>query len=168
MARIRNATVTITSVGAAVAAAATMMLAAAPARADGGGDDVVRGMLVGSTPAPVSPVIAGIRPGGAPWVNGPSPARVGEDGRVDVVIRGLVIPALGRNPIPSVVATLVCGEMAVGSTAPFALSTSGDGQTRDHVTVPQDCDDATVLIQPAANRAVYIAATTPDTEGSDG
>jgi hypothetical protein len=115
--------------------------------------------LVGSTPAPVSPVIAGVKPGGAPWVNGPSSARVSENGRTDVRIRGLIIPALGTNPIASVVATLVCGDKIADSTMPFDLSPAGNGRTRDHIAVPTDCDHAVVLIQPALNRAVYIAST---------
>jgi len=147
---------TLTTAAAAAATLAFATLSATPAFADGG--NVLRGPLVGSTPAPVSPVIAGINPGGAPWVNMPSSARVREDGRTDVRIRGLIIPALNANPIPSVVATLVCGDEVAGSTMPFALSTAGDGSTRDTVSVPASCDNAMVLIQPAANRTVYIAS----------
>lgn len=138
----------------------------APAFADGGDDarrghSVVRVHLNGSQPAPTSPVIAGINPGGAPWVNDRSTARVREDGRIRVRIRDLVIPpprGTGVNPVASVVATLVCGNTVADSTDPFALSPAGDGRTRDTITVPEDCADPTVLIQPAANRTVYIAS----------
>ena len=152
----------LSAVAATTATFAVAAMSTTAAFADNGGrggENIVRAALVGSTPAPVSPVIAGVKPGGAPWVNGPSSARVREGGRVDVRIRGLVIPALGRNPVASVVATLVCGDMVAGSTMPFALNTAGDGSTRDMIWVPKDCDDAAVLIQPAGNRAVYIAAT---------
>ena len=84
-----------------------------------------------------------------------------EDGRISVVLRGLVIPpprGTGVNPIAAVVATLVCGDMVMDSTEPFALSAAGDGSTREVISVPRHCDDPAVLIQPAANRAVYIAA----------
>ncbi|TFD73179.1 hypothetical protein [Cryobacterium fucosi] len=138
----------------------------APAFADGGDDSrgghsVVRVHLMGSQPAPASPVIAGINPGVAPWVNDRSTARVREDGRIRVVIRGLVIPpprGTGVNPVASVVATLVCGDTVADSTDPFALSPAGDGRTRDTIAVPEGCADPTVLIQPAANRTVYIAS----------
>jgi len=138
---------------------------AAPAFADSSGavgHVLVNAELVGSTPAPGSPVVAGINPGAAPWVNGPSRVRVQDDGRVAVQIRGLVIPpprGTGVNPIPFVVATLVCDQQVGASTMPFALSAAGDGSTRQVIAVPRRCDDPVVLIQPAANRAVYIAST---------
>ena len=137
-----------------------------------GGHSVVRVHLLGSQPAPASPVIAGIDPGGAPWVNDRSTARVREDGRIKVKIRGLVIPppiGTGVNPIASVVATLVCNDTVGESTDPFSLSPSGDGRTRDTIAVPEDCADPTVLIQPAGNKTLYIASGTPrrDHENKD-
>jgi len=148
--------------GTAAAALAIVTLAAGPALAEGsGGHSVVRAPLVGSMPAPASPVIAGIKPGGAPWVNGPGEARVREDGRITVTISGLVIPpprGTGVNPIAAVVATLVCGDMAASSTMPFALSAAGNGSTTEAIPVPDHCNDPAVLIQPAANRTVYIAS----------
>jgi hypothetical protein len=147
---------------AAAVALALVTLTAGPALADGsGGHSVLRAPLMGSNPAPASPTIAGVKPGGAPWVNGPSKVRVREDGRITVTIRGLVIPpprGTGVNPIASVVATLVCDDMVRDSTAPFALSAAGNGSTSDVISVPRHCDDPAVLIQPAANRAVYIAS----------
>ena len=146
----------------AAAALAMVTLTAAPAFADGsGGDSVLSAPLIGSTPA-VSPIIADVKPGLAPWVNGPSMVRVREDGRITVTIRGLVIPppvGKGVNPIASVVATLVCDNMVAPSTAPFALSTAGDGSTSDMISVPRHCEDPAVLIQPARNRSVNIAST---------
>ena len=96
----------------AVAALAALALTASPALASG--HSILRAELVGSMPAPDSPPIAGINPGGAPWVNGPSKARVREDGRIMVSITGLVIPpprGTNTNPVASVVATLVCDDM---------------------------------------------------------
>ena len=155
----------------AVAALATLALTASPALADGGsGHSILRAELVGSMPAPDSPVIAGINPGGAPWVNGPSTARVREDGRITVKIRGLVIPpprGTGVNPVLSAVATLVCDDMVESSTAPFALSTAGDGSTSDVIKGTRHCEDPVVLIQPAGNRGVYIASTMDDDHDDD-
>ena len=146
----------------AALAGAVLALGAAPSLASGGGGrPVVQGPLVGSMPAPASPSIAGIRPGAAPWVNGPSRVRVHTDGRLAVTIRGLVIPppvGTGTNPIASVVATIVCDDVVGSSTAPFALSAAGDGSTSTTVALPGECADAVVLVQPAGNRAVYIAS----------
>jgi hypothetical protein len=139
--------------------AATLAFAAfaVPAFADGG-SNVVRESLLGSTPAPVSPVIAGVNPGGVPWINGPSQARIRNNGRTDVRIRQLVVTTTGVNPVLSVVATLVCNDMVAGSTMPFDLSAAGNGRTRDMISVPKHCMNPDVLIQPAANRTVYIAS----------
>jgi hypothetical protein len=156
----------------AVVALAITAFSIAPAFAGGsgsGGETLLRAQLVGSNPAPASPVIAGIKPGAAPWVNGKSPVRVREDGRIKVQISGLIIPAQGRNPIPAVVATLVCGSMVEGSTAPFALSAAGDGSTSDVLSAPRECDSPAVLIQPAANRTIYIASAFGEKErGTNG
>ena len=152
----------------ATAAAAVTLLAvtAAPALADGGsGHSILRADLVGSMPAPDSPTIAGILPGGRPWVNGPSTVRVREDGRITVKIRGLVIPppqGNGTTPVRSVVATLVCDGTLGHSTGAFALSEAGDGSTSTTIAGTKYCDDPVVLIQPAANLAVYIASSQGD------
>ena len=149
----------------ALAISAFSAFSAAPASAHGSGlsgRTLLSAQLVGSMPAPASPLIAGINPGGAPWVNGPSPVRVREDGRITVKVRGLVIPpprGTGVNPVPSVVATLVCGNMVKDSTEPFALDMAGNGQISDTISVTLPCDSPAVLIQPAPNRTVYIAAT---------
>ncbi|NMM32671.1 MAG: hypothetical protein HHJ13_01465, partial [Phycicoccus sp.] len=123
----------------------------------------LRANLMGSNPAPASPAIAGVNPGVAAWVNGPSHVRVREDGRITVEIRGLIIPALGNNPIASVVATLVCDNMVTDFTEPFALSAAGDGSTSDVISVPRYCNDPVVLIQPAS-RSVYIASAFGEAE----
>ena len=148
----------------AVAALAALALTASPALADGGsGHSILRAELVGSMTA--DPPIAGIAPGGAPWVNGPSKARVREDGRIEVKIKGLVIPppvGTGVNPVASVVATLVCDGAVESSTAPFALDAAGDGSTSDVITGTRHCEDPIVLIQPAGNLARFIASTVDD------
>jgi hypothetical protein len=154
----------------AVTALAVLALSAGPALADAsGGHSLLRAKLVGSMPAPDSPVVADVNPGGAPWVNGPSRVRVRDDGRIKVTIRGLVIPpprGTGVNPVASVVATLVCDDEIESSTAPFALDAAGNGSTADVIAVPSHCEDPTVLIQPAGNRAVYIASAVGD-DGRD-
>ena len=161
----------------AAGALALSTFSAAPALADGGhgerGHDhgsLLSEDLVGSNPAPASPVIAAIAPGGAPWVNGESTARVRSDGRIKVRIRGLVIPIApfsGSNPVAMAVATLVCDNVVADSTKPFALDPAGNGRTKDQITVPMPCNNPAVLIQPAGNRRVYIASTTMDDREDD-
>jgi hypothetical protein len=152
----------------AAVALAIVTLTAGPALADGSsGHSVVRASLTGSMPAPASPTIAGVKPGGAPWVNGESEVRVRGDGRIEVDIHGLVIPpprGTSTNPIPFVVATLVCADVVTSSTMPFALSPAGDGSTSDVISVPRLCDSPAVLIQPAGNRAVYIASASGEND----
>jgi len=155
----------------AVTALAMLALTAGPALADGsGGHSVLRAKLVGSMPAPASPAIAEVNPGGAPWVNGPSRVRGRGDGRITVTIRRRVIPppvGTGGNPVASVVATLVCGDEVETSTAPFALDMAGNGSTADVIAVPSHCADPAVLIQPAGNRTVYIASGLGDDRHED-
>jgi hypothetical protein len=63
-----------------------------------------------------------------------------------------------------VVATLLCGNMVQSSTEPFALDMAGNGQISGMISVPEQCDAPAVLIQPAANRNVYIASTVGENE----
>jgi hypothetical protein len=145
----------------AVAALAALALTASPALADGSsGHSILRAELVGSMPD--DPAIATIAPGGAPWVNGPSKTRVREDGRIEVKIKGLIIPTTGVNPVASVVAALVCDGMVASRTAAVALSPVGDGSTSDVITGTRHCEDPVVLIQPAANLGRFIASTVDD------
>jgi hypothetical protein len=159
----------VLSTTAAVALAVTAF-SAAPAFAHESGSNghpLLSAQLVGSMPAPASPVIAGVNPGGAPWVSGSSPVRLRENGRITVNIRGLVIPppvGTGVNPVASVVATVLCDKMVQDSTGPFALDMAGNGHTSEVISVPRHCDDAAVLIQPAANRTVYIASAMDEDE----
>jgi hypothetical protein len=152
-----------------VAAAAATLLAASPAAASG--HSLLREDLVGvfplSDPVNHSPIIAGVKPGGAPWViDDDSEVRVREDGRITVDLDHLVIP--GRtpgNPIPRMAASLVCDDMVVSSTDPFDVDEDGNGKTHDHIWVPDDCDDPIVLIRNAADPAAlgaYFAVAMDD------
>lgn len=169
----------MTRISRAISTSAAVFMAitafsAAPAFADGSGsrgDSLLDAQLVGSMPAPASPTIAGIKPGGLPWVNGPSRVKVSEDGQIMVDIMGLVVPSppfSGSNPVRFVVATLVCDQVVAGSTLPFLLNPAGKGSTSGMISVPRHCDDPVVLIQPDANRSAYIASTVgDDEEGED-
>jgi hypothetical protein len=124
--------------------------------------DLLKSGLVGST----APVEGGLPlfevvPGGRTWVVHEGAVRVTRDGRLDVRIRGLVIPEAhfnGTNPLASVSATLVCNGIPGTPTATVPLSTAGDGRIRADVVVPQPCLAPAVLVNPLGSAGTYIAA----------
>jgi len=171
---MRTSLTLITTVTAALAAG---LMTAGPAAAHGG-DTLLRSGFEGNVPADrpgATPTIAGVPSAGRPWVlEDNSQVRVREDGRIDVKLRGLVIeeaPFNGTNPVAQVAATLVCDDMVADSTDPFDLSPEGDGRTRQHIDVPEDCDDPVVLIRGvnAATGALggYFAFTTDEDHHHD-
>lgn len=148
---------------AAVAAAAALIPAAAWA-----GYDAVK-LDSESTLAPsvpTDPVFHGVAPGGAPWViDRGSEAKVGH-GRLDLRVRGLVLPGPPGNgtagPITSITASLYCGADANATPAATSqsapLSRAGNGRIRDRsFSVPATCLAPIVVVHPNGNPAAYIA-----------
>jgi hypothetical protein len=119
------------------------------------GHTILRAGFVGVIPAtdPVnpSPVIAGVSPAGAPWIlDANSRTRVREDGRITVVVRHLVIPGrVPGNPVATMAASLVCGDMVVDSTQTFAVSPVGNGRVTDRVAGTDNCRHPAVLVRNA-------------------
>jgi hypothetical protein len=136
----------------AAAALAVTVLTSGPASASGHTilRDGFEGNIPLTEPNPTA-VIGGVSPAGAPWVlDDSSRVRVREDGRISVSLRGLVLTRTGVNPVGMVAASLVCGDMVVDSTDPFALSMpKGNGRISTRIDVPGDCDDPVVLIRNA-------------------
>lgn len=152
-------------------AAALVIAATTAGSAMASGHSILREDLQGTFPLtdPVnpSPVIAGVAPGGAPWVlDKGSRVRVREDGRITVVVKRLVIPGrVPGNPVLLMAASLVCDDMVVDSTQPFAVSPEGDGRIRDRISETDDCDDPIVLVRSATNPAAlgsYFAVAAED------
>ncbi|MGZ4183680.1 MAG: hypothetical protein ACXVUL_23710 [Solirubrobacteraceae bacterium] len=91
-------------------------------------------------------------------------ARLRQDGRLDVKIRGLVIPPPTGNgtpgPVTTVRAALFCGnDTAAAATTPSVpLSTSGNARIRASLTLPAKCLAPALLIQPNGSSTVYITA----------
>ena len=142
--------------GAAIAA-----LAAVPAAVGHGKQDLLRSGVAGATPiAAGGPVVFDVAPGGVPWVaDRNSSIRVERDGDVRIKVRGLVIP--GRtpgNPLPTLVASLVCNGGVVDSTDPVAFSPEGDARIRQELTVPEPCVAPVILLRPTAV-GPYIGAS---------
>ena len=143
------------------AALVVTVTSAGPAMASG--HSILREDLEGifplTDPVNPSPVIAGVSPGGAPWVlDEGSNVRVREDGRITVVVNHLVIPGrVPGNPVPLMAASLVCDNMVVDSTRPFAVSPEGDGHISDRIAEVEDCDNPIVLVRNATNPAALGA-----------
>jgi hypothetical protein len=151
------------------AALVVTVTSAGPAMASG--HSILRedldGILPLTDPVNPSPVIAGVTPGGKPWVlDEGSRVRVREDGRITVVVRHLVIPGLvPGNPVPLMAASLVCDDMVVDSTRAFAVSPEGNGQISDRIAEVDDCDDPIVLVRNATDPAAlgsYFAIAADD------
>ena len=150
MLKFRSVLAQSTAITAALVITATT---AGPAMASGHSilREDLQGILPLTDPVNPSPVIAGISPGGAPWVlDEGSRVRVREDGRITVVVNHLVIPGrVPGNPVPLMAASLVCDDMVVDSTRAFAVSPEGDGQISDRIAEIDDCDDPIVLVRNA-------------------
>ena len=139
-----------------LAAISVVALVAVPAFAhESSGDrDLVRSGMVGSTPGVV---IAGVPAGGAPWtIDERTVARVREDGRLTVNVRGLLLTNTGdpardgtTGGIPEVFASLTCAGVTptVINTASVPLSPAGDARIRDTITLPDTCFAAAVLVR---------------------
>jgi hypothetical protein len=128
-------------------------------------DKVLEADIFGSHPDDAA--LFGVKPGGAPWVIRRGDAEVRRDGRVEVEVKGLVIPTPpqnGTNPLPGIAATVFCGGKAVGTTKTVPFSTQGDARIEDRIAkLPSPCVVPAVLLNPqigtAVNPGVFIAAT---------
>jgi hypothetical protein len=115
-------------------------------------DDLIREDLTPSLPTDAR--INGVAPGGAPWVIDRGEVRVRDNGRVDVRIEGLQIPRADGtedNPVASINAVLYCEGVQAADSGPQPLTVpEGDARFRVTVAVPDECEDAVVLISPTA------------------
>ena len=166
---------------AVVALAALSLFVAVVASADDGGgggrhdgdrngrdDNGVR--LFASALAPsltADPAVHGVSPGGVPWALGRGRVILRRDGRLQVDLRGLVIPvahgtfpANTARPVTTVTASLYCApdaSAAVATTAAAPISESGDARIEDTLSLPSTCLAPTVLIHPNGSIGAYIA-----------
>ena len=88
---------------------------------------------------PSDPPLHGVTAGSAPWVIKRSAFQLLPGGQVVVVIRGLVIPALGTpGPVTSVDAALYCGNETTpaATTQSVPLSAQGNALIVSRVTLP--------------------------------
>jgi hypothetical protein len=122
------------------------------------GNSSFESSVIGSSPGQA---VGGVISGGAPWVVSQGEASVSSSGRIEVEVKGLLI-APGGPPavvgttagIAMVAATLVCG--GSGGTAvpvpdlsitPAPLSTAGNAEIQQQVTLPATCFAPSVLVR---------------------
>ena len=131
-------------------------------RGHGHGSPLLRTTLAPSVPQ--DPPLHGVAPGNAPWVLTRGDARLQRDGRLQVRIRGLVIPSPPLDntpgPVQRVNAALYCGNdtTAADTTASVPISRQGDARIDETLTLPAKCLGPVLLIHPNDNSGVYIAA----------
>jgi len=151
------------------------------------GVDPVSGISSGTPPAPVSNVVRGVAPAGAPWHIGEFHARVRKDGHLFVEGRHLVLAggsSLGQSLGVSVQAQLFCGASTpptLASTTPLTTTTAamlnGNGDFRFDEYLPSappdPCVDPVLLIVIPPSVAVtgavshWIAAGVPQLDLDD-
>jgi hypothetical protein len=129
---------------------------------DDANDRVLRSELIGNIALNQGgATLFGVPPAGASWVVASSDVDVRRDGRIKVTFEGLVLVnngTVGNNT--AVIASLFCDGEEVNSTAPFALSPEGDGETDTNIgPVPSPCRVPTVFVRPARDNPPYFAVT---------
>jgi hypothetical protein len=112
-----------------------------------GGRKVLDATMTG-LPVPGT-IVAGITGAGAPWVIDEGKAHLFEDGRLHVVVEGLVIP--GRvppqvpNPVDFGKAVVSCNGVFADDTALVPFSDDGDAVVDDAVVLPSPCQAPAVF-----------------------
>ncbi len=91
----------------------------------------------------------GIKGGGLAWAITSGSGEVDRQGNVEVQVTGLIIPALGKNPLGTFRATVSCltphGVVNV-TTGPFATNAVGDATIEGSVALPHPCKDPIVFV----------------------
>jgi hypothetical protein len=113
-----------------------------------GSGTLLEAQLLGSAP---NQPIAGVLSGGAPWMVAASEATLSNNGNLDVEIQGLLISA-GTSiktigPVVTVKASLTCGGVVATTTAPVNLSTAGNAEIHQTLTLPSACIAPAILIR---------------------
>ena len=112
---------------------------------------------------PTDPTFHVVKPGGAPWVLKSGRVRLSSDGRLDLEVRGLVIPTTGTaSPVTTVTASLYCGADSsiapAATTQPVPISSTGNARIHDRsFAVPSTCLAPVILVHPNGIASAYIA-----------
>lgn len=112
---------------------------------------------------PTDPTFHGVGPGNAPWVLKVGDVRLKRDGKLDLRLKGLVIPTLGTpGPVTTISASLYCGAdsstTAADTTQQVPISSNGDARIHDtSFSVPASCLAPVILVHPNGIATLYIA-----------
>ena len=108
----------------------------------------------------------GVGPGGAPWVLKAGEVKLESRGRLDLRVRGLVIPSPPGDgtpgPVNTIDASLYCGadtnKAAADTSKQVRISRKGNARIRDRsFHVPATCLAPVILVHPNGNMGAYIA-----------
>jgi hypothetical protein len=114
------------------------------------------------------PTIHGVGPCADPWSLEKGSVRLGEDGKFELKVEGLVVTALGTTgPVTGIDAALFCGADSnttpAATTGVFPLSTEGDASIKTTVALPSTCLAPIILVNFAKGSTLittrYIALT---------
>jgi hypothetical protein len=114
------------------------------------------------------PAFHGVNPGGVPWVLKRGSVEIKAKGRLELRVRGLVIPPPSGNNtaggVTSISASLYCGAdtdtTAADTSDTVPLSQNGNARIKDKTfTVPPTCLAPVVLVHPNGDATRYIAVT---------
>jgi hypothetical protein len=117
---------------------------------------------------PTDPSFHGVAPGGAPWVLKRGAVEIKKSGRLELSVKGLVIPSPAGDdtpgPVTTISASLFCGADAdtapADTTQQVPISPAGDARIRDRsFNVPATCLAPVVLVHPNGDTAHYIAVS---------
>jgi hypothetical protein len=115
---------------------------------------------------PTDPTFHGVAPGGAPWVLKRGDVELKRGGRLELEVRGLVIPNPPGNgtpgPVTTISASLYCGAdssaTAADTTPQVPINSRGNARIRDRsFTVPDTCLAPVILVHPNGDATHYIA-----------
>jgi hypothetical protein len=124
---------------------------------------VLRASLAPSVPT--DPTLLGAMPGAVPWMIRHGEADLKASGRLDVDIRGLVIPSGAfsgtTGPVKMVSASLYCDASStpVGTSASVPITTDGNADIRATFGLPTKCLVPALLIHPNGANTTYIATS---------
>ena len=112
---------------------------------------------------PTDPKFHNVSPGLAPWVLKRGTVFIQRRGRLELSVRGLVIPAFGTpNTVMTISASLYCGADSnaapADTTQQVPISRKGNARIRDRsFAVPATCLAPVVLVHPNGDTTHYIA-----------
>jgi len=121
----------------------------------------------------------GIKAGGAPWVISTGTGEVDRQGRLEVHVRGLIIPVLTppHNPVGSFSAVVSClnpdGGVTNVLTAPVSTGMSGNADFETTVALPHPCKSPEVFVgfvkppTPPQTTGTFIWFAHSNVEGDD-